>query len=247
MFHGALVVLTLTACMRPLLFEQTVRSLHANVTDLALVDHWVVVDDHSDEEAHAHMVNVLPHAEWIWKREPHTRGHAHSMNVLRERALRLNATYVFHWEDDWQVVVPRPYVGPAIRALERHVSWGQVLLNENYAETPHDHITQRAESLGDGFSMHIYDPVATQGRGAHYWPHYALRPHMLSARVWATVGVYNERHCHFEREYAERYFHQHGYQSGFFQGLHALHLGKKTWESEAEVPSAYALNGVKRF
>ena len=238
--------------MRPLLFEQTVQSLLTNVTDISLVDHWMVVDDHTEPQYHERMKNALaaiPHNQqtWVWKQSAHTRGHAHSMNVLQERVALLKPTYVFHWEDDWQVIVRQPYVRLAIEALDRHPTWGQVLINQDYRETDSHVPTQQGELQSDGFYQHVYVPHTKEGYGSWYWPHYALRPSLMWAHIWTHVGRYNESHTHFELEYAERYFHKHGYQSGFFGGLNALHLGKKTWESEAQVASAYTLNGVNRF
>lgn len=253
MYNGLIIWLTLTTCHRPELFVKTVQSIRANVTDLALVDHWLIVDDHTPSQRHATMQAALNHLRtpvtWVWKRGRDPKGHAHSMNVIRTRVLQAvpRVHYVFHWEDDWHLVRPDAYVLRTIRALDARSTLGQVLINAHYQEVGEDHDGPVVPLDPDGNTLvHVWDPHDRR-RGTMYWPHYALRPGMLRRHVWDVVGAYHEQHPHFEREYADRYFHTHGFQTGFLAGVNALHLGKKTWETESQVPSAYALNNVSRF
>jgi len=226
------------------------QSIRENVTDIDLVDQWIIVDDHTPARYHTRVKQALDWVsvpvEWIWKTtEP--RGHAHSMNLLRERAQY--ADYVFHWEDDWKVFIPDRYVTRLIQGLQRFPHLGQILINEHYREqTHHPHYTtiEGGIPLDDHVIQHVWNPHDMRV-GAFYWPHYSLRPGMQRGSLWNIVGPYDEHHAHFELEYANRYFHTHGFQTGFLKGIHAKHLGKCTWESEQSHPSAYALNNVTRF
>lgn len=248
-FTGLLIVLTLTTCRRPHLFAQTVRSIRENVTDIGLVSRWLVVDDGTLEKDRPLLLEAT---QWLgdkitfhWK-APEAKGHARSLNWLREQTKK--ADFVFHWEDDWRLVEKRAYVELTVRALQIYPYLGQVLLNENYREVQDNiHHIEGGLLLEPGLLVHHWRPHETQKVGSFYWPHYSLRPGMLKRKVWDTVGPYNESHSHFELEYANRYFHEHGYQTAFLEGVNCVHLGKKTWEREDEVASAYSLNEVSRF
>jgi hypothetical protein len=62
-----------------------------------------------------------------------------------------------------------------------------------------------------------------------------------------ALGLYDPQSRHFELEYAQRYA-QRGYQSAFFDGVNALHIGKLTWETGgAHQANAYQLNDEPQF
>lgn len=241
----------MTTCRRPDLFVQTVASIRENVTDIDRVTQWIIVDDNTPLEHREQMVDATAwlgdKVTWIWK-GPEDRGHARSMNMLRE--YRNHSDYIFHWEDDWRVVVASNYVERTIDALDEYPLLGQVLINENYRErfvNPNHERIGGSAFLSPKVMIHLWNPQQTHEVGSFHWPHYALRPGMMRREVWDVVGAYNETHQHFEFEYGERYFHNHGYQTGFLVGVNSEHLGKCTWEKEEDIPSAYGLNNVSRF
>jgi hypothetical protein len=241
MLNGLIIVLTMTTCHRPDLFVKTVKSIKENVTDIDLVDKWIIIDDNTPKEFHQQMKEVVPHnTQWIWKTSGQ-KGHAKSMNMLKKE-IPNNTRFIFHWEDDWKVIVPSNYVERLVGALNENTLLGQVLINENYKETK----KEESKITQDNVVIHQWDPNKKE-YGTFYWPHYSLRPGMMLRSVWDNVGDYNETHSHFEREYADRYFHTHGYMTGFLPGVNSIHLGKCTWEKEKNVPSAYTLNGLTRF
>lgn len=192
------------------------------------------------------LANVNATIVWKWD----SKGHDKSMNLIQE--LTRDYQYVLHMEDDWQFLHTLPYIAESVRVLESDPRIGQVLFNQDYQEDPDDpRDIIGSVPLMEGFRLHVWDPkhdmCKKRGQISNgHWPHYSLRPSVLRRSMWTHVGTFTEGHQEFEREYGVRYM-QKGFRSVFFEGIHTLHLGKCSWETEDEHPSAYTLNGVSRF
>lgn len=184
---------------------------------------------------------------FVWKWD---KGHDKSMNLIQE--LTRGYQYVLHMEDDWQFLHTLPYITESVRILESDPRIGQVLFNQDYQEDPDDpRDIVGSIPFAQGFRLHVWDPKHTMCKqmgqiSNGHWPHYSLRPSVLRRSMWTHVGNFTEGHSEFEREYGLRYMKR-GFRSVFFEGIHMLHLGKRSWETEEEHPSAYTLNGVSRF
>jgi len=269
---GPTIIVTMTTCKRFDLFSRTVNPFLTCCTDLGRVHRRLVVDDNSSDADREQMRKLYPFFEFILK-TPEQRGHAKSMNMLRDAVCQSTAApdepladYVFHMEDDWLFLEKKPYVSLLLDVLNHEPSCGQALVNRNYAERLHDDTVRIVggfhKSTGHEVKYVVhehYDPenekadydrvqnrtVATQGSHA-YWPHYSLRPGLMRTKVWQDLGPYDELHRHFEMEYAHRY-RDAGFKTAFLDGIFSLHIGKLTSEREEDVASAYTLNETKRF
>lgn len=253
------ITLTVTTCKRPELFERTIGSFLRCCTDADRIRRWVCVDDDSSEEARVRMRDRYP-LEYVWK-PPHERGHARSMNLLRDAIAERPTEFVLHLEDDWEFFRPAALVADAISVLRRDERIGQVLFNRNYAEDG-DPSVGGVPVTGHGHPPYVlhehHRPGSPEyaaflgrvgGRANHaYWPHYSLRPSVLRSRVWHELGPFDEAHgTHFELDYATRY-RDAGWRSAFFPGTCCRHIGRLTSERGGSPrANAYQLNAQPQF
>ncbi len=254
----ARVTLSITTCKRFDLFVRTMTSFLNACADIDLIDHWICVDDNSSDADRAEMQRLFPFFEFVFKGADE-KGHPRSMNRIREC---VRTPFLVHLEDDWQFFVRRPYIGPAIEILEECPNVGQLLFNRNYAEVledrqlPGGHLAV-SWTHAHRFRIHEYYPPQSEDyrrfqaayggqRSNAYWPHYSLRPSVLKTSVLDRIGAYAEDSPHFELDYAERYTAA-GFRSGFFDGIHCLHIGRNWRDQEAGTANAYTLNGTVQF
>jgi GR25 family glycosyltransferase involved in LPS biosynthesis/glycosyltransferase involved in cell wall biosynthesis len=257
---AARVTLTITTCKRPELFEKTVNSFLNCCADWQSIDRWICIDDGSTQAQRTWMQERYPFFEFILK-ERTDKGHANSMNRLLET---IDSPFWLHLEDDWHFFAQEHHVAKALSILADNPCIGQVLFNQNYAETLqcrsivggrvhhtaqegtrywlHQHIAKDTEDYTEFFKG--FPPGA---RSNVWWPHYSLRPSLIRVSTIRALGLYDPQSRHFELEYAQRYA-QRGYQSAFFDGVNALHIGKLTWETGgAHQANAYQLNDEPQF
>jgi len=251
------VTMSITTCKRLDLFVRTMTSFLNACADIDLIDRWICVDDNSSDADRVEMERLFPFFEFVLKGADE-KGHARSMNLIRER---VRTPFLVHLEDDWQFFVRRPYIGPAIEILEECPNVGQLLFNRNYAEVLDERRLpggRLAVSWTHAHRFRIHEHYAPQSeeyrrfQDAHgrpsnaHWPHYSLRPSVLKTSVLQRIGAYAEDSPHFELDYAERYTGA-GFRSGFFDGIHCLHIGRTWRHQEAGIANAYTLNDTVQF
>lgn len=250
------VTLTITSCKRLELFERTMNSFLRCCLDHKRIGRWICIDDNSSQTDRERMQTLYPFFEFIFK-GPDEKGHAVSMNMIRER---VNSPWWLHMEDDWHFFLPNDYVGNAITVLEELPSVGQVLFNRNYAETLEDPSvvgSNKVESTRIGnvrYRHHHY--VVADALAAYLktlptgsltnagWPHYSLRPSLLRTSALLALGpftldlgLHRTESAHFEREFGVRYVAA-GLSSVFFDEIGSLHTGRLT--SQRNQPGAPA-------
>lgn len=246
------VIMTMTTCKRLALFTLTIQSLYRHCLDCQNIP-LLIVDDGSSMEDQNVMIQLVKNYtttfQFVAKR-PEMKGHDKSMNLIQ--TMTTSYRYVFHLEDDWEFLVSDHFIRKTIEILESFPRIGQVMINQDYQERLNDTrniIGSKPSHLGN-YRVHIWDPDHTLCKPGElsngHWPHYSLRPSMIQRSMWTHVGSFTEGHSHFEWEYGIRYM-QKGFETAFLPGVYAQHIGKTSWETEEEHPSAYTLNKVKRF
>ncbi len=259
------IVFTITTCKRLDLFQVTMNSFLNCCIDCNKIDEWICVDDNSSEEDRDEMMKKYPFFTFVWKSKE-DKGHAQSMNIIRDRVIESGAQYSLHMEDDWKFFDKRPYITQAIEVLESDEKIGQCLFNKNYAETEIDIAICGGDfhTTGEGFRYYVHEMVENEEqriqwenkhfdgtrRPVHcnYWPHYSLRPSVIKTDVYKKVGRFEENTGHFEMEYAYRYFKEHGYTSAFFEGIYCEHTGRLTSQRLDDTKkNAYNLNDESQF
>jgi hypothetical protein len=197
---------------------------------------------------------MYPFFELIVK-ERADKGHAHSMNRLREE---VTTPYWLHLEDDWHFLARQPYISLATEILDEFDEIAQVLFNRNYGETlacrRHWGGIDKRTSGGHRFRLHQYfpDPQSIQdyqsalppGALHHaHWPHFSFRPSLMRTKDILEIGPFEPEADFFEREFALRYTSS-GLKSASLDVVNALHIGKLTWETGE---NAYTLNDETQF
>ncbi len=251
------VTLTITTCKRLGLFERTMNSFLNCCEDVHRIKRFVCVDDNSSEEDRQRMRERYPFFEFIFK-GPEEKGHARSMNLLRAE---VQTPYWLHLEDDWEFLVPTPYVERAVEILQAEPSVAQVLFNRNYAETLPDRtlvggLPRKHLDTGRRYVLHEHVPKeghaeffarhAADVRSNMWWPHFSLQPSLMDARRLLALGEFEEGGGHFERAFARRFMVA-GHGTAFFDLLACQHIGRLISQKDSGVPNAYELNGVPQF
>jgi GR25 family glycosyltransferase involved in LPS biosynthesis/GT2 family glycosyltransferase len=238
------ITVTMTTCKRFDLFCSTVNSFLQCCIDTDNIRDWIVVDDNSSESDILQMVEMYPFIRIVTK-TPEERGHARSMNIIREN---VNTDYIFHLEDDWTFF--REFTLSSLTRVFNETGYencGQVLLNRGYAERGQcrDIYTDKPVRVGAiSVCKHIYTDNPPLGvKNCCYWPHYSLRVGVTRRSVFDKIGAFSETDSHFEREYANRYVDA-GFFTVFTDGIYCYHSGKCTFETG---DNAYSLNGMSQF
>ena len=160
------VIITMTTCKRMMLFIRTVSSFLNNCTDLERIKGWYVIDDNTNDHERKIMKQQFPFITFYWKDSVEEKGHANSMNIIRDLVLQTpqgvkyledldypysarddlkNIKYVLHLEDDWTFVTKAPYISQSIAILETDEKMGQCLFNVSYCETGNDFDVYRGQ------------------------------------------------------------------------------------------------------
>jgi hypothetical protein len=256
----ARVTLSITACRRPELFEQTVDSFLRCCEDVERIGRWICVDDGSSPADRRRMQQLYPFFEFVFERR-REKGHARSMNRI---LAAVESPYWLHLEDDWRFLVPGRYVERALAILADDTRIGQVLFNRNYGETlgcreiaggsprrtKRDRIPYRLHEHvawgTDEYDRYLAGLPPDTGTNA-WWPHYSLRPSLSRTAAVKSVGRFDTRSQEFERDFATRYAEL-GHRSAFFDEITCLHTGALTFEAgEERRLNAYDLNEEWQF
>lgn len=262
------VTMTMTTCKRYETFTQTVNSFLNCCAgdDLRKIKRFIVVDDNSSAIERDLMRALYPFFEFVMK-DSSQKGHALSMNML---VTLVETDYWMHIEDDWLFLQPLDYISRALAIFEHESKHGvaQVLFNRNYAELVDETYVSgvggfsRSLSYGDGgwqtlnYVRHEYcDRQQAMEAFKHrhsnapchaYWPHFSLRPSLLSIKAIRRVGEFSPLSC-FEHNFAHRFVAQ-GFSSAFFDTVTAIHVGRLTSDRSSDtVPNAYTLNQTTQF
>lgn len=238
-------VVTMTTCNRLQLFIKTVQSFLVCCSDLDVIGEWIVVDDNSSKDDRAMMVEMFPWMTFIMK-TPEQRGHAKSMNMLRDYVLtKSSIKYIIHLEDDWKFMCKLDLLSRSECILDDDPLIGQVLFNLNYAETQDDiHIGGKLQGANKTLRIeHSYKTFFGKNNAVEFWPHFSLRPNIIRKDVWLRVGEFEEGVKHFEMSYAYRYITD-GWKTAFLPTISCIHTGRLCGD---EGDNAYSLNGQTQF
>lgn len=261
------LVITMTTCRRYNLFEQTVNSFLEYCRDLEnYILQWIVVDDNSSIEDRERMKQNYPFMTFIFK-EPANKGHAKSMNILRNKIIEINAPFVLHLEDDFRFFVPGKWITKCMAVLKTNPKYGQCLFNRAYGEDmkigatiwgghrryiPHPEIASEKlryyiHEYATGSALHkIGKQLADKGlANCFYWPHFSLRVGLTRLEVYKIIGEFNESAAHFELEYAKRY--RRLYLTTYLDNVICTHIGRRTYERDGSKLNSYDLNNEKQF
>nr|QBK85315.1 MAG: glycosyltransferase family 25 LPS biosynthesis protein [Iridovirus LCIVAC01] len=250
------VTFTITTCKRYDLFEKTINSFINCCEDLHMIDSWLCIDDNSSQEDRLKMQKKYPFFRFYFKGKE-LKGHAQSMNIIWKQ---VKTPYLFHIEDDWQFFKKRPYISHCLSVLGESETYGQCLINKNYAETGDDFDIIGGEfkrtPSGIGYFIHDHYPNEKMhefiqkhgiGKNCAYWPHFSFRPSLLKMNALKIVGKFNPQASHFEMEYAHRWV-KNGFGSTFLEGINSLHIGRLTSERHDQTKlNAYQLNNEAQF
>ena len=246
------VTITTTTCKRIDLFIRTVNSVINCILDIDKnVKEWVVIDDNSTEDDKIKMKTLFPFITFIFKNEKE-KGHCKSMNMILKQ---VKTKYIFNIEDDWEFFIEDNYLTKMINAIENNTDIKQCLININYTEDVE--ISSNiwgAEYLNNGIFVHKYlTGVELEQKVKNcnyannfYWPHFSLRPGIISTDTLIKIGIFNEDAKHFEMEYGYRYV-QMGFKTAFLGGTYSIHIGRRTYERNTDIKNAYDLNKENQF
>ena len=263
------ITVTMTTCKRLNLFKETVNSFLACCSDLSeYLWEWLVVDDNSPEEERKEMQTLYPFIKFIWK-TPEEKGHARSMNIIREHVLNSGVRYVWHLEDDFRFFREGRWISKCISVLEDNSRLGQCLLNRCYGEDmavgsliggghrrylKNEGLLKTSQLLRYYIHEYAVGDALTKIHGklndqklnsCAYWPHYSLRVGLTRTTVYRTIGKFNEQADHFEMEYAHRY--RKLWLTAYLDQVVCSHIGRRTYERESGKVNAYDLNSEKQF
>jgi GR25 family glycosyltransferase involved in LPS biosynthesis len=252
-----IITFTITTCKRYDLFEKTMNSFLNCCKDIHLIDKWFLVDDNSSSEDRERMKKNYPFFEFYFK-DISEKGHPRSMNIIRDK---VKSPFIFHMEDDWQYIFRKDYITNCLEILSYDESYGQCLINKNYAETETDvniigGIPKKTmkglryylhEHCRDEQEYRIFYSKYGNYPNSAYWRHFSFRPSLLKKNILDKLGSFDEKVSHFESEYSGRYY-TNGYVSVFLEGVNSLHTGRLTSEiNDSTKINAYILNNEKQF
>ncbi len=256
------ILLTMTTCKRFDLFCKTIDSLLYAFQDLWMdVKELVVFDDNSSECDKIKMQSRYPWIKYIFK-GPDDRGHARSLNMIRDYARDSECKYIVHIEDDFLFFDRDPTVFFRMRDILEERGIGQVMFNLNYTEVQRDMMEtvggEFAETAnGTQYVKHEYVKTDQEIKAftdkwhhlgwssSNYWPHFSLRPFMMKVEVLVNrlPTFTEEKSVHFEMVQGYQ-FVELGYKTAFIPDVKHLHIGKLTHETGK---NAYQLNQCPQF
>lgn len=256
------ICFSITSCKRLELFQRTINSFLGACMDANLISEWICVDDNSPKEERDEMMRLYPFFNFILKGEDQ-KGHAKSMNIIREKAV-MKHDYLFHIEDDWSFIQRKPIISSLLEIIEEKEEYKQVVVNRNYAEEATVEFLNltggfgRRTKSGKRYVEHEYYPKGSEGesdfykrnpgaRSSCYWPHFSLNPSLIDVSMFNNVGGFDENARHFEMEFSDRYAKL-GYKTCFLDDIYCTHIGKKNRErGDENLKNAYELNETIQF
>lgn len=245
------IFLSFTTCKRFDLFGQTINSILNQWLDKDKIDYWFCVDDNSSEEDRNYMKRLYPWIDYYMKNEEE-KGHKKSMNIIFNKLKELQPTYWIHMEDDFLFFEQNHYIKEALEGLEqlKEHNVKQILFNREYGEVIGDYnIVSHKQILGQNkYCLHEYDTnKKSNQQNCYYWPIYSFRPSLVDVKTILELGNFDTEETFFEHTYALKWVRA-GYQSGFFNKLTHLHIGRLTSERmNKDKKNAYELNETNQF
>lgn len=237
------IILTMTACKRFDLFQQTVNSITNTWTDIDMIDYWFCVDDNSSQEDRSQMKRKY---NWIdyYMKGPEEKGHRRSMNIIWDKLNELRPTYWIHMEDDFRFHCRTDYIKTGIKYLEGNIK--QVLFNRNYGEQIKDYSISGHAPFGATKEIVLHDHKSGSFNypNCHYWTDYSFRPSIIKVDAIIALGNYDSANQFFEKDYADRWYEA-GFRSAFFNRITCEHIGKLT--SDRDGKNAYTMNDESQF
>ena len=181
-----------TACGRPDLLAQTLRSFVATVD--APLREVIVVED-SGRDCNAHLVAEFPQVTWVT--HPRNLGQVCSVDAAYAR---VTAPFVFHCEDDWEFL-RGGYIGASRRILDAHPDVFTVVLRG------HGRPYYQGETREDGTVL------TSPWTVSDYAHSYTFNPGLRRMEDYRAHGPYAKlatfvRGCAWESEWDLAVYHQ---------------------------------------
>ena len=248
------ITFTITTCKRLDLFKKTINSFLNCCTDVNKISEWLCIDDNSSLSDREEMKRLYPFFTFYFKTFEE-KGHPESMNIIKKK---VTTPYICHMEDDWMFYDKRNYISECLEVLNQDSSYGQCLINKNYAEIPEQHnlVGGIFKTTNNGLRYYEHEFFSDtrlfrekygSGNNCAYWPHFSLRPSLIKKSVLKHVGTFNLVVSHFEMDYSYRYMNL-GYKSAFLENIYCKHIGRLTSErNNNELTNAYQLNNETQF
>jgi len=253
------ILLTITTCKRIDLFKQTLFSFFEKCLDSYKIQEILIVDDNSSDEDKIEMIQFIKQFNkptyFVFKNK-YSKGHAKSMNIIRNFILNSNYDFIFHLEDDWYFFKENNFLTIAQEILNENENIGQCLINENYKEDINDIIVGGKKiysTRNNEFILHEHVKTIDEKKewenkfgclpNCNYWPHFSLRPSLIKKEIFKNNIFDESKGVHFEMKFAFEY--EKYYKSVFFSDVYCTHIGKKTYEHNKN--NAYSLNGESQF
>lgn len=239
------IIITMTTCKRLELFIRTVQSFVVCCKDLHLVSKWICIDDNSDEYDRKCMKQMFPWMEFIFK-TPEQKGHAISMQMLKDKINEYNPKYILHLEDDWLFKTKYEYITHCKNVLSSNEKYGQCLFNLNYLENCSNLIKgghYKHTNNNFYYVEHEYLLPSDKNKPCSYWAHFSLRPGLWKKEILNDI-TFNKDSGHFELDSAYEYI-SNGWITTFFPTIVCEHIGRLT--SNINENNAYTLNDQIQF
>ena len=242
-------ILTMTSCKRLSLLERTLRSI-IKYLDISHVDKILIVDDGSPVESMNELIHSLncPRIE-VYYKPTEARGHAKSMNWIRDYLTTNQYTYAVHLEDDFEFFYPLPLIAWSIQVLEEFPEYGQCLFNHAYLESLEESFKRQTYGIpkmtSNGLRFYEHEFNKDKPAPTSYWPHFSLRPGVNRVHTWQSVGKFIESGS-FEKDYALRYMDK-GWKTAYLESPVSEHIGRKTKDRHGSETNAYDLNQTMQF
>lgn len=229
----ASVTFTMTTCKRFDLFVQTMNSFIQCCTELDQIREWIIVDDNSNNEDRRKMKELYPFANFIFKNFKH-KGHPISMEILR---LTVKTRYIIHIEDDWNFVMPFPFISRAMDVLQTDEKYLAVCFNRNSAELLSEHRTETSDEKWSKNNYRYHEHIPGVGKQGH-WPSFSLRPGLFRMSSLHQLGTFLLP-GHFEHAYGLK-ADSLGLKYCYLPGIYAQTTGRLT--AETHKSNSYTLN-----
>jgi len=192
------IIFTMTTCKRYELFEKTINTFLNCCMDKQLINKWYIVDDNSSNEDREKMKINYPFIEFVLKKEEE-KGHAISMNMIKDYIIENGYKYQIHLEDDWMFYKQLNYIEDSLRLLNveninfvepnevykieqyRDKKIKQVLFNKNYTEI-------EEEVYNGGYICKLDDNKLSSGLDT-----YILHDHIDDKKSEELAQVYKKK------------------------------------------------------
>ncbi|GMI31318.1 hypothetical protein TrCOL_g8472 [Triparma columacea] len=252
------LTVALTTCKRLDLFKRTIESWGLAAGGLGGLSgglcEIIVVDDSSSDADRTEMQRLYPNFRFVWKKGEEDRGHARSMNLIKDV---VQTRYLLYLEDDWEYIGERPVGEVLAEAIEVLVGGegevAQVLLNDQSSRDCAEGSVKECEEgtwkrqagwkrktdKGVEYLEHEFG-VLDPRHEFSYWPGFSLNP-----GVWDLErmrgGAFN-----FEFDPEDKRMEQTFSMRCYDEGMLFAHIGQVVVRHSGDLVSSYVLNGEDR-